>query len=124
MGSSFSSDILTCRCRHCGNTFQYVRSDAGANAECPMCRGSVVLPGHLQGVATKRKARVNTRIGLAMEIGGFLLFIWWPIGTIAGAALIFFGWRKNMALRCSNCEEPTTAAATKCSKCHAAFSSD
>jgi hypothetical protein len=89
-----------------------------------MCRGSVVLPGNLQGVATKRKSRVNTRIGLVMEVGGFLLFIWWPIGTIIGSALIFFGWRKNMALRCSNCEEPTNPAATKCSKCRAAFSSD
>ena len=83
-----------------------------------------MLPGHLQGVATKRKTRVNTRYGVAMEIVGFLLLLWYPIGTVIGPILVFFGWRKNNALRCSNCNEPTTAAATQCPKCRAAFSSD
>jgi predicted amidophosphoribosyltransferase len=119
-----SSDILTCRCRHCGKTFPYLRSDAGATAECPNCRNSVVLPGHLQGVATKRKTRINTRYGVAMEIAGFLLLLWYPIGTVIGPILVFFGWRKNNALRCSNCNEPTNVAATQCSKCRAAFSSE
>jgi DNA-directed RNA polymerase subunit RPC12/RpoP len=119
-----SSDILTCRCRHCGKTFPYLRSEAGANAECPECRGSVVLPGKLQGIATKKKARINTRDGLTLEIGGFLLMLWYPFGTIVGPGLIFWGWKKNNALRCSNCNELADAAATKCSKCRAAFSSD
>jgi hypothetical protein len=101
-----------------------LRADAGATAECPECHGTVILPGHLQGVATKRKARVNTRLGLAMEIAGFLFLVWYPIGTIIGPILVFFGWRKNNSLRCSNCDEPTTTAATKCAKCRAAFSSE
>jgi hypothetical protein len=119
-----SSDILTCRCRHCGLSFPYLKSDAGATAECPNCRGSVVLPGHLQGVATKRKSRVNTRAGVALEVGGFALMIWYPIGTIIGPVLIFFGWRRNNSLRCSNCGQPTNSKATQCPKCRAAFSSD
>jgi hypothetical protein len=119
-----SSDILTCRCRHCGKSFPYLRSDAGATAECPECRNSVVLPGNLQGIATKKKTRVNTREGLAMEIGGFLLLLWYPVGTVIGPVLVFFGWKKNNALRCSSCEALTDAAATRCAKCRAAFSSD
>jgi hypothetical protein len=83
-----------------------------------------VLPGNLQGVATKRKSRVNTRQGVTLEILGFLLMLWYPIGTILGPVLIVFGWRRNNALRCSNCDEPTTAAATRCAKCRAAFSSE
>jgi hypothetical protein len=59
-----------------------------------------------------------------MEIAGFLLLLWYPIGTVIGPILVFFGWRKNNALRCSNCNEPTNAAATQCSKCRAAFSSE
>jgi hypothetical protein len=83
-----------------------------------------MLPGRLEGIATKRKARVNTRAGLAMELVGFLLLIWYPFGTILGPILVFLGWRKNNALRCSNCDEPTNAAATRCSKCRATFSSE
>ena len=59
-----------------------------------------------------------------MEIGGFLLLVWYPIGTVLGAILVFFGWRNNNSLRCSNCEEPTTIASTRCAKCRAAFSSE
>jgi hypothetical protein len=98
--------------------------EAGANAECPECHGPVVLPGKLQGIATKKKTRVNTREGLAMEVVGFFLMLWYPIGTVAGPALIFFGWRKNNALRCSNCDQTTDRKATRCSKCRAAFSSE
>jgi hypothetical protein len=119
-----SSDILTCRCRHCGKSFPYLRADAGAAAECPECHGAVVLPGKLQGIATKKKSRLNTREGVAMEVVGFLFLLWYPIGTCIGPVLVFFGWRKNNALRCSNCEAPTNAKATRCSKCRAAFSSE
>jgi hypothetical protein len=98
--------------------------EAGANAECPECHGAVVLPGKLQGIASKKKSRVNTRQGVALEIVGFLLMLWYPIGTILGPVLIIFGWRKNNSLRCSNCDQATNAKATRCSKCRAAFSSE
>jgi hypothetical protein len=119
-----SSDILTCRCRHCGKTFPYLKQEAGVTAECPECRNSVQLPGKLQGIATKRRVRVLSVPGILMEISGFLLMAWYPIGTIAGPALILVGWRNGNRLRCSNCDEPTDARATRCAKCRAAFSSD
>jgi hypothetical protein len=120
-----SSDILTCRCRFCGKSFPYLRQDAGATAECPECHNSVLLPGKLQGVATKRRGRVNSPPGLAMEVGGaLLLFFWFPIGAAFGVVLISLGWRKNSVLRCSNCEGVTSKEAARCAKCGAAFSSE
>ena len=83
-----------------------------------------MLPGNLQGIATKKKTRVNTREGLAMEIGGFLLLLWYPVGTVIGPVLVFFGWKKNNALRCSNCDAPTDLKTTRCGKCRATFSSE
>lgn len=119
-----SSDILTCRCRHCGKTFPYLRSDAGTTVECPECRNSVLLPGKLATIATKQKGRVTSPLGLFFEIGGFLLMVWFPIGTLIGFILVIIGWRRSYSLRCSNCEEPTSASAARCRKCRAAFSSD
>lgn len=119
-----SSDILTCRCRYCGKTFPYLRSDAGAQMECPECHNSVQLPGNLQNLATKRRSRVTSIPGLILEIGGFLLMFWFPIGTVIGLVMVVIGFRQSYALRCSNCETPTLPSATRCAKCHAVFSSD
>jgi hypothetical protein len=119
-----SSDVLTCRCRHCGANFPYLRIDSGAAAECPMCRGNVVLPGNLQAIAGKRRGRVNEVRNLVFEVGGFLLLFWYPIGSIVGAGLIAVGWKKSRVWRCSNCEEITTDAATKCAYCKSVFTSE
>lgn len=122
---SVGTDIMTCRCRHCGTTFPYLRSDAGAQAECPDCRNSVLLPGKLQGLATKRTRRKSTVPTLMMEVGGFLLmFVLFPYGMILGIVLVAIGWKNSSVLQCSNCEAPTNKESTRCGKCRAAFSSD
>jgi hypothetical protein len=118
------TDVLTCRCRHCGKNFPYLRSDAGATAECPDCGNTVLLPGNLQKLATRRKSRVLSVPGLILEIGGFLLLFWFPLGSIAGPFLIYIGFKQSYGLRCSNCEAPTTPGAARCSKCRSSFSSD
>lgn len=92
--------------------------------ECPGCHNSVQLPGHLQGLATKRKSRILSIPGLILEIGGFLLMFWYPIGTVAGLVLVIIGFKQSYALRCSNCEQPTTPKSNRCSNCRAAFSSE
>jgi hypothetical protein len=119
-----SSDVLTCRCRFCGKSFPYLRQDAGIQAECPECHNSVMLPGKLQGLATKRRGRLNSIPGLILEVGGALLLFWFPIGSALGVVLISIGWRHNTVLKCSNCEGLTTKEASRCAKCGAAFSSE
>jgi uncharacterized paraquat-inducible protein A len=119
-----SSDILTCRCRHCGNTFPYPRSSAGATAECPECHKSVQLPGRLASVATKRRSRITSVPGLILEIGGFLVMLWFPLGTIAGLVFVIIGFKQSYALRCSNCETPAAREASRCGNCRAAFTSE
>jgi Zn finger protein HypA/HybF involved in hydrogenase expression len=119
-----SSDILTCRCRHCGQNFPYLRSDAGHEKECPECHNNVHLPGSLASIATKQRRRINSTPTLILEIGGCLLTFWFPIGTVIGIIMVVIGWRKSNALRCSSCEAPAAAAATRCPNCRAAFSSD
>jgi len=93
-------------------------------AECPACQGTVLLPGNLQGLASRRKARVVSVPGLVLEIGGFLLLFWFPLGTIAGPFLIYIGFKQSSAIRCSNCDAVTTPGAARCSNCRALFSSD
>ncbi len=119
-----SGDTLTCRCRHCGKTFSYLRSDAGAQMDCPECAHSVLLPGRLRSLATKQKRRVTSIPGLILEIGGFLLMLWYPFGTVAGPVLVAIGWNGSVSLRCSNCDQPASREAAQCAGCRAAFSSD
>ncbi len=118
------SDVLTCRCRHCGANFPYLRYEAGNAAECPECRKQVMLPGNLQGIAGKRPGRNNKLAYVALEVGGLLLMFWYPIGTIVGPPLLALGWWKSRVWRCTNCEQITTATATRCPNCRSVFTSE
>jgi hypothetical protein len=119
-----SSDILTCRCRHCGANFQYLRREAGSPAECPECRKPLTLPGNLQGIAGKRRGRVNHVSNLSLEIGGLLLMFWYPYGVIIGLILVAIGWWKARVWRCSNCEQIVSATSTRCPHCRSVFTSE
>jgi hypothetical protein len=119
-----SNDILTCRCRHCGANFPYLRIDAGCAGECPECRKAITLPGNLQGIAAKRRGRINEMRNLIPEIGGLLLLFWYPIGSAVGVALIGYGWWKSRVWRCSNCEEIVKETDARCPFCKSAFASE
>ena len=57
-----------------------------------------------------------------MEIGGFALMLWFPIGTVAGFILVVIGWRQSHRLSCTSCEAPLAKAeAARCPHCHAVF---
>jgi hypothetical protein len=101
-----------------------LRYAAGSSAECPECRNSVILPGNLQGIAGKRPGRLNNPQNLSMEIGGFLLLFWFPIGSVIGAVLITIGWWKSRCWRCTNCEQITAENATRCPQCGSVFTSE
>ncbi|MGZ8939482.1 MAG: hypothetical protein ACXW32_09760 [Limisphaerales bacterium] len=98
----------------------------GADARCSNCGQTIRLPGKLETVAAIRRARRMDRAGLAMELGGFAaMFFYFPFGMIAGATLLFFGWRKTNALVCSNCHTIVLSRkVTKCPGCRSKFGSD
>ena len=83
-----------------------------------------MLPGNLQGIAGKRRGRVNHFSNLSMEIGGLLLLFWYPIGSVVGTILIVIGWWKSRVWRCTNCEEITGEKAVRCANCGSVFTSE
>ena len=118
--------VFNCRCRHCGYQIAYTSDNVGADARCPSCGDTVRLPGKLETVAAIRRTRRTDRTGLAMEIGGFAsMFFLFPYGLIAGATLLFFGWRKTNALTCSNCNVVLPSRTLpKCPGCKSKFGSE
>ncbi len=94
--------------------------DVGLQINCPRCRKEITLPGRLQTVATKNRSRKNTPAGIALEILGFFLLMFYPIGTIIGVPVIYAGWRKSNYWSCSNCGHPLKSKeARSCSHCRA-----
>jgi hypothetical protein len=119
------SDTLTCRCRFCACTFSYAISEAGCEARCPNCRQSILLPGKLQQITIRKRERVNSLTNLSLEIGGFILLVFFPWGTMIGIPLIWIGWRKAAKLRCGNCEAILkNKNSARCPVCKAAFASE
>ncbi|MGV3773018.1 MAG: hypothetical protein ACO1QB_08960 [Verrucomicrobiales bacterium] len=120
-----AADTLICRCRFCSRTFSYESAEAGCQANCPHCHQPVLLPGHLQLITVKKVERINSFPTLAMEIGGFILMIFYPFGTILGIVLVITGWRQSYKLRCGNCDAViNNADQEKCPKCKARFASE
>jgi Zn finger protein HypA/HybF involved in hydrogenase expression len=126
LNTAVHATVFNCRCRHCGYQIAYTSENVGADANCPNCGQTVRLPGKLETVAAIRRARRTDRAGLAMEIGGFAaMFFYFPFGMIAGATLVFFGWRKTNALVCSNCNTVLPSRKLpKCPGCKSKFGSD
>jgi phage FluMu protein Com len=126
LNSGVHASVYNCRCRHCGYQIAYSSDNVGTDARCPSCGNTVRLPGKLETVAAIRRSRRMDRLGLAMEIGGFAsMFFLFPYGMIAGATLVYFGWRKTNALVCSNCNTLVPTRSTpKCSGCKSKFGSE
>jgi hypothetical protein len=101
----------------------YAAADVGYEARCPQCGQSVRLPGELARVAAIKRVRSLDLAGIALEAGGFLcMFFFPPWGLIAGAALIFLGWRKCHSLVCTNCgAKVRDRNAEKCQACRTPF---
>lgn len=120
------ASLFNCRCRHCGYQISYTSDNVGADIDCSNCLQTIRLPGKLETVAAIRRARRADRAGLAMEIGGFAsMFFLFPYGMIAGATLVYFGWRKTNALVCSNCHTIVSKRTVeKCPGCRSKFSSE
>lgn len=120
-----AADTLVCRCRFCARTFNYAASEAGCQANCPHCSQPVLLPGRLQLITVRKRERVNSLSTIAMEVGGFVLMIFYPFGTVLGVVLVIAGWRRSHKLRCGNCEHVLTKPGLlKCPGCKAQFSSE
>ena len=120
-----SSSVLNCRCRFCGYNLSYPRENIGCDARCPQCAQTIRLPGELSPVATIQSGRHHDLMGLAFEIGGFVcMFLFFPWGIIVGAALVYVGWRKSTAHKCSNCAAPVRPKAEKCPRCQSRFTTD
>ncbi|HEX7861339.1 MAG TPA: hypothetical protein VF773_13485 [Verrucomicrobiae bacterium] len=118
--------VFNCRCRHCGYQIAYTSDNVGADANCPNCRNIIRYPGKLETVAAVRRSRNWNRSGLAMELGGFAsMFFFFPFGMIAGATLVYFGWRKSNSLVCSNCNTIVSSRQSlKCPGCKSKFGSE
>ena len=118
--------VFNCRCRHCGYQIAYTSDNVGADARCPNCGNTIRYPGKLETLAGIRRARRSDRLGLALELGGFTsMFFFFPYGFIAGATLVYFGWRKTNALVCSNCNMIVPSRQTaKCPGCKSRFGSE
>lgn len=118
--------VFNCRCRHCGYQVAYTSDNVGADVRCPNCGNTIRLPGKLQTMAAIRRARRSDRLGMAMEIGGFVsMFFFPPYGLFIGGALVYFGWRKTSALVCSNCNTLVPSrTAVKCVGCKSKFGSE
>lgn len=118
--------VFNCRCRHCGYQIAYTSDNVGADARCPNCGNTIRYPGKLETVAAIQRARRTDHLGLAMEIGGFAsMFFLFPYGIIVGATLVYFGWRKNSMLICSNCHSVIPSRqSTKCPGCKSRFGSE
>ena len=120
------ADTLTCRCRHCGYAICYSREDVGHDARCGGCGQSVRLPGKLAAVAVLQRSRCKNPQGLALELAGFaLMFFVFPWGLIAGAIVVYLGWRKSTALICSNCSRIVARrSVAECPACKSKFGSE
>ena len=118
--------VFNCRCRHCGYQIAYTSDNVGADARCPNCGNTIRYPGKLETLAAIRRARRSDRLGLALELGGFTsMFFFFPYGFIAGATLVYFGWRKTNALVCGNCNMIVPSRQTaKCPGCKSRFGSE
>lgn len=117
-----SQSILNGRCRRCGKVFPYPATSAGSQMECPFCGNSVLLTGHAQAVASKRRMRQTSPLGLALEIAGFVLLMVFPLGTITGIVLIVIGWRQSYVVQCGHCEAVLPSAEVQsCPRCHVPF---
>ena len=121
-----TASTLTCRCRHCGYTLCYSREDVGHDGRCGGCGQSVRLPGKLAAVAVVERIRRKNPQGLALELAGFaLMFFVFPWGLIAGALVVYLGWRKSTALICSNCGRAVEQrSASECPACKSKFGSE
>jgi hypothetical protein len=98
----------------------------GADARCSNCGETIRLPGKLETVAAIHRIRRNDRTGLALEILGFVTMLFlFPWGLFAGAAIVYFGWRKSTVLVCSNCHSVVAdQQQEKCTGCRSKFGSD
>lgn len=64
-------------------------------------------------------------MGLSLEVGGFLLLMWFPIGTVAGFVLLVIGYRQSRALVCGHCEtDLPNAEAARCPRCKSALADE
>jgi len=117
---------MTCNCRYCGFLVCYTVEDIGRDIECSRCSQTIRLPGKLASIAALKRARRKDPVGLSMEIGGFLLVPFlFPWGLVAGATVIYFGWRRSTMLACSNCgTEIKDKTASNCPKCKSHFGSE
>lgn len=116
------TDTLTCNCRFCGNLICYAKIDAGSQMICPRCKQWISLPAALTPFAVIQRQRKKSTPGLMLEVGGFALMIWFPIGTIAGLALLIIGWRQSFAKVCGNCGAPVKdPSQANCGRCKAVF---
>lgn len=117
---------LTCRCRFCGYNICYSRDNVGADARCSNCGETIRLPGKLATVATIHRIRRKDRVGLSLEIGGFIvMFFLFPWGMLAGAVTVFFGWRRSTVLVCSNCHSVVAnRLQEQCVGCKSKFGSE
>lgn len=84
------------------------------------------LPGRLAEVAVVKRVRRKNPQGLALELAGFaLMFFVFPWGLIAGATVVYLGWRKSTALVCSNCNrDVNNRFAGECPGCRSKFGSE
>lgn len=120
-----NGSVLVTHCRQCGMNVSYVVESAGGTAPCPRCGGDVHLPGHAQVIAPRVWRRRTSPPGLAMEIGGFLLLMWFPIGTILGFVLIVVGYRQSRRLVCGNCERDLpNETLRRCPSCKSALADE
>lgn len=116
---------LTIRCPGCAADVPYDSGSAGRVVRCALCGGDVLIPKRSQGIALRVRRRRTSPMGLCLEVGGFLLLMWFPIGTVVGFVLLVIGHRQSRALVCGQCESDLpNADAARCPHCKSALADE
>lgn len=99
-------------CPHCRGVIHFTESQTGETPPCPHCGLNVSLSkSRSEAAVAKPKAAPHhiqpftseTWWSVGSKIVGFLIVFIFPVGTILGPMLYYFGAQSERKFRCTNC---------------------